>query len=389
MPPDIKVIKLKIRRGTDTERKLVTLDQGELGFTTDTRRIFVGDGLTPGGTVVGTKIYTNYANSQYGLLSTINAQVGDVVPINGVSYQLSGTDYTKLSSWTLFSPTLNTKYLAYSNGQTGSLTIAPSSLDRDVINLNSLSSRTIGVQNGRFTVIIDSTVLSSEPDSLTIKDGGIAAKHISTSAIGNGLSGGGGIPLTLNIDPNTLGFQPGTGKLTILGSLSGFNQGIKTSNLGVGFNTVYGAGSAYTINTVIAGVSNDDFNLIDRTIYLNAPPLSSRPSGINEMASIVCQNGYITDIQSSIYDFLSCSSSNPSMTAYNGVADQLVNGYSGSHPQTIITAISSSSNGLSSFSLNLTSAGFIVFRGQEQVRGRASIPCSFAIPIFSLPVNLN
>lgn len=386
MPPDIKVIKLKIRRGTDTDRKLVTLDQGELGFTTDTRRVFVGDGVTPGGLVIGNKIYTNYVNSQTNLLSTINAQVGDVVPINSINYQLTGTDYTKLSSWTLFSPKLNPTYLVYSNG---TLTITPSSLDRDAINLGSLTSSTIGLLSGRFIVNIDSTVLAVSSNQLTIKNSGVAAKHIATSALGNGLSGGNGIPLTIDIDTNTLGFQPGTGKLTILGSLSGFNQGIKTSNLGLGFNTIYGSGSAYTVNAVVADADPTDFTIVNRTLYLNAPALTARSTGINEMAQIICEDGYITDIQSSIYDFLSCSNTNPTMSAYNGVADQLINGFSGGAPLTIITAISSSPNGLSSRSLNLSSAGFLVFRGQEQVRRRTNTPGSFAIPIFSLPYNLD
>lgn len=49
------VVKLLIRRGTDFERKNVILSQGELGFTTDTERLFVGNGVTAGGTLVGNK----------------------------------------------------------------------------------------------------------------------------------------------------------------------------------------------------------------------------------------------------------------------------------------------------------------------------------------------
>ena len=49
------LLKLLVRRGTDTERKEVTLDEGEFGYTTDTKRVFIGDGTTPGGTLVGNK----------------------------------------------------------------------------------------------------------------------------------------------------------------------------------------------------------------------------------------------------------------------------------------------------------------------------------------------
>jgi hypothetical protein len=43
---------LKIRRGTDTVRQTITPSEGELVYTTDTKKIFVGDGSTLGGTQV-------------------------------------------------------------------------------------------------------------------------------------------------------------------------------------------------------------------------------------------------------------------------------------------------------------------------------------------------
>jgi hypothetical protein len=49
------VVKLLIRRGTDFDRKNVILSQGELGFTTDTERLFAGNGVTLGGIIVGNK----------------------------------------------------------------------------------------------------------------------------------------------------------------------------------------------------------------------------------------------------------------------------------------------------------------------------------------------
>lgn len=43
---------LKIRRGSDTVRQTITPSEGELLYTTDTKKIFVGDGSTLGGTEV-------------------------------------------------------------------------------------------------------------------------------------------------------------------------------------------------------------------------------------------------------------------------------------------------------------------------------------------------
>jgi hypothetical protein len=44
---------LQLRRGTDAERQLVTFAIGELIYTSDTKKLFVGDGTTLGGKFVG------------------------------------------------------------------------------------------------------------------------------------------------------------------------------------------------------------------------------------------------------------------------------------------------------------------------------------------------
>jgi len=68
---DISIVKIKVRRGTDSDRRRVILDEGELGFTTDTQRFFVGDGGTLGGIniankFIGTGLRTNYGDSLLG-----------------------------------------------------------------------------------------------------------------------------------------------------------------------------------------------------------------------------------------------------------------------------------------------------------------------------------
>jgi hypothetical protein len=45
--------KIQIRRGVEAQRALVTPDSGELLFTTDNKQLFVGDGATAGGHLVG------------------------------------------------------------------------------------------------------------------------------------------------------------------------------------------------------------------------------------------------------------------------------------------------------------------------------------------------
>jgi hypothetical protein len=49
------LLKLLVRRGTNEDRKNITLDEGELGYASDTKRLFIGDGTTVGGNLIGNR----------------------------------------------------------------------------------------------------------------------------------------------------------------------------------------------------------------------------------------------------------------------------------------------------------------------------------------------
>lgn len=70
------VVKILVRRGTNSERKLTTLTEGEIGYTIDTQRLFVGDGITPGGHSVGSQ-FLGVASSRDPYNSL--AEVGDLI----------------------------------------------------------------------------------------------------------------------------------------------------------------------------------------------------------------------------------------------------------------------------------------------------------------------
>ena len=95
--PDIEIVKLKLRRGTDAQRQAVTLEQGELGYTTDAKRVWVGDGFTVGGNNIGNVIHTPmYVGTRTDLTDAVN---GDIVYEDNLLYQLSGTYAANLTSW--------------------------------------------------------------------------------------------------------------------------------------------------------------------------------------------------------------------------------------------------------------------------------------------------
>jgi hypothetical protein len=75
MPNSIEIfentlLQLITRQGTDNDRTEVILKSGELGYTTDTKRLFVGDGSEYGGNVVGNK-FRGYTTNLTSLGSTI------------------------------------------------------------------------------------------------------------------------------------------------------------------------------------------------------------------------------------------------------------------------------------------------------------------------------
>lgn len=56
-----QVTKILIRKGTLSEKNTITLNEAELGYTTDQQRVFVGNGVDEGGVVIGNKYLGNYS----------------------------------------------------------------------------------------------------------------------------------------------------------------------------------------------------------------------------------------------------------------------------------------------------------------------------------------
>jgi hypothetical protein len=122
--PDIKIIKLKLRRGLESQRLLITLDQGELGYTIDSKRVFVGDGATMGGLVVGSKSFTPIAANK----TSLAAYQGDLVVENSLLYQLTGTDATQTSAWKYIGPQIDNASIKFNGSNQLTINTASSTL---------------------------------------------------------------------------------------------------------------------------------------------------------------------------------------------------------------------------------------------------------------------
>lgn len=104
MPNSIEIfqntlLQLIVRQGTDSTRQNVVLKSGELGYTTDTKKLYVGDGTTLGGVMVG----RTYAGSATNITTLSPASNGDLAydTDNNKLYRLSANDGSNIGDWEL------------------------------------------------------------------------------------------------------------------------------------------------------------------------------------------------------------------------------------------------------------------------------------------------
>lgn len=75
---DRRIGKIKVRRGTDSQRKLVTFEEGELVYSIDKQRLYIGNGTEKGGILVSNR---NYVKNSLGVppIVPLEATHGDIV----------------------------------------------------------------------------------------------------------------------------------------------------------------------------------------------------------------------------------------------------------------------------------------------------------------------
>ena len=348
---DIYISKIKVRRGTNAEINSTRFDQGELVHATDSKRLFVGNGILSGGNPVSSKIHPPLTN--YYSLSNTLAEVGDLVAVNSIWYQLTALPYSSVTNWgnmrTKFSP-------EFIYDSTSTVNMAVSGLSASKIDPNSVTNG-VNIIDGKIQLNYRTNFFEISSNQLSVKTGGITTREILSSSFSNGLSGGNGRPISLTVSPNDFSFT----------------SGVLSAN--------YSRISAYGLNTQ---------SHLPVSAY-NA--LSSLPAKVGDTASV---NKTIYQLQSlpafslsnwdaisndlSIYDTLTGNSSNNALSAlFNGSPSQTTDGVIPGLQLTSFTGLSS--NGLSSVSITLSSAGFITFESGTAETGKTVN--RFAIPIFT------
>lgn len=95
---DKTILKILVRRGLESERLQCRFDEGELAYTIDTKRVFVGDGLGGGGSVVG-NLYQGQFPDAFAVLAQVpGLQFGDMIydDVASTLYAVSNEEATDL-----------------------------------------------------------------------------------------------------------------------------------------------------------------------------------------------------------------------------------------------------------------------------------------------------
>lgn len=174
------ITRIVFRRGLYSEKADLILLQGEPGYTTDAKRLFVGDGVTAGGVPVGMK---NLGIASFGSTSTnitsdqinMRGQTGDIIfdSVTTCLWSLTGTDPGLVSNYAKVASTISPDNLTIvSNNNT-------LSVKQNGLNASYVSSVFVGRGLERITAntilrIADpSSELSFQGNQLTITDAGV------------------------------------------------------------------------------------------------------------------------------------------------------------------------------------------------------------------------
>lgn len=95
---------IQVKRGTEAQRLGVQFREAELAYSTDVKRLYIGDGSTLGGVAASSKLY-------YGAPASLGVSISGLVPgdyfldttasVSPKLYALTGTNISLLSSYVL------------------------------------------------------------------------------------------------------------------------------------------------------------------------------------------------------------------------------------------------------------------------------------------------
>jgi hypothetical protein len=211
---------LQFRRGTDSDRLTITPSAGEPIWTTDTEKLYVGDGSTAGG----------------------------ILATGGTG----GTDSATVS--TIITATVDSAYI---NARTDANLDSAATLN--LINAAYIQSNQITYNTSDFA---DSAFVTSQINAISIPT--LGNDFVDSSAARGLLSGGTGVT-----------YNSGTGEISI-GQAVGITDSAVFASLQTAGNVIVGGNLQVTGTTTT--VNSEDLNVTDNMIYMNAGESSGSPT---------------------------------------------------------------------------------------------------------------
>lgn len=356
------ISKIKIRRGTNDQRLLVRLDQGELAYTIDTNRLYVGNGTTMGGVAATNKISIPLSNVNS--LTALYSEVGDIVSIRNIWYQLTASPHTNLNNWGRLAQNTSNEFFY---DQFSALTISPSGLSASRINPNTVSNGVM-IKDNILQLNVDTNFFGISANKITLNPDTITKKEISDTSFGDGIVGGNDNPITLSVNTDQFKFNSRQLNLNYDAITKVYPpQSDLTSLTGL-------------INSSLGAPRVGDMASIDGIFY----QLTTTPS--TDIASW-SEIDNRKSVERSIFGTLTGNSTNTILnrtntlsSIFNGTPLQTLSGGIPNIPITRFNAMSS--NGIDTVNITLSSAGFITFEGNSVTKTGQAIG-RFAIPIFA------
>mgnify|MGYP003633523012 CR=1 FL=1 len=333
---NVTIVKLKVRRGSDAQRKTIVLDQGEVGYTLDTKRIFVGDGVTEGGHSVGVKVvgpFDSVASLGPDAGQSPGMQIGDIGYAESILYTLTSTVHRTstdpLSGWARIDNKADDKYIELNSsnnltvkkygsttgggGAIDSQNLSPAVFGKGLLSsYNATDGGTVEVGLNPNYLELSASGVGGNTQIIAPKADSITQREIKASMFDKGLEGGAGSPaakISVKVNTNQLGFDANNNlEIISFGNKSDGNAltmptttwaGVGGGNLGGGIN--FNANNQIQAFVQGIGVGAP----IDVTNGLLS--LKGSTSSAQDFPYLDTREGLITRIQSSIYDVVTAT----------------------------------------------------------------------------------
>lgn len=112
---------IKLRRGTDTQRLSVVFEEGEIAYTTDTKKLYIGDGVTAGGNEIGGTTAAELLKVEVHNATGSTVAAGAVVYLNGNTGNKPNLNLAKADAEATSSKTIGLVIASISNNANGEI----------------------------------------------------------------------------------------------------------------------------------------------------------------------------------------------------------------------------------------------------------------------------